>query len=49
MSLLTDLGMFDCLLILFAREKFHRKKEKTDKNVVQWKSFLLKSWCITLK
>ena len=36
---MTDLAMFDCFFISFAREKSQRKKAKADQNVVQWKSF----------
>ena len=37
---MTDIPMFDCFVILFAREKSHRKKV-VHQNVIQWKTFLL--------
>ena len=45
---MTDLAMFDCFLILLAREKSHMEKVKAGENVVQWKRFLMKSRWIVL-
>ena len=45
---MTDLPMFNYFLILYTQEESHKKKAKADKNVEQWKSFLMKSRCIVL-
>ena len=36
----SGIDIFGCFLILFSQEKFHRKKAKAEKNVVQWESCL---------
>ena len=40
---MTYIAMFDCFLILFARERFPTKKAKAGKNVVLWKTFSYKA------